>query len=238
MDQNKYQDNAWIVNYVASCLVGDALRWHIALPHEIQDDWRRLQTVLLTRWSASGEPPRYCDPGSPVAPTARIARIRVARGQGSPAAYVSHKTSTWGSYVTTSTPREALLIKYTPSSGLQRIEVLNGEYPLLCASWEHANAPILGPGSFHHAYLSSMDETTVKDSRHRSGPERACVWKVGEDDQLQASWKDDRGVDHQLSFVVGSHSAGELVDLVIDYAAFAAVWGEAWKQARLHMELV
>ncbi|KAG8894122.1 hypothetical protein FRB99_001496, partial [Tulasnella sp. 403] len=48
--QAKQRDNEWIIDLVHRSLAGDALRWHAALPHEIQCDWRLLQRALMTQF--------------------------------------------------------------------------------------------------------------------------------------------------------------------------------------------
>lgn len=49
-EEGKTGDNAWITEFVASCVVDDALRWHLDLAPEIQNDWTLLQKALVTRY--------------------------------------------------------------------------------------------------------------------------------------------------------------------------------------------
>ncbi|KAG8894769.1 hypothetical protein FRB99_001004, partial [Tulasnella sp. 403] len=49
-DQGKQHDNQWIVDLVHKSLAGDALRWHITLPQEVQSDWYLLQQALITQF--------------------------------------------------------------------------------------------------------------------------------------------------------------------------------------------
>lgn len=61
MKEEKYNDTPWISNFVASCFEGAALRWHVALPPNIQNDWCELQKALLASWNSphnGGEHPR------------------------------------------------------------------------------------------------------------------------------------------------------------------------------------
>ncbi|KAG8894843.1 hypothetical protein FRB99_000952, partial [Tulasnella sp. 403] len=49
-DQGKQHDNQWIVDLVHKSLVGDALRWHVTLPQEVQNDWYLLQQALMAQF--------------------------------------------------------------------------------------------------------------------------------------------------------------------------------------------
>jgi len=49
-DQGKARDNDWIADFVATCLRGDALLWHMKLPKETRYDWVTLQDALVKRF--------------------------------------------------------------------------------------------------------------------------------------------------------------------------------------------
>ncbi|KAG8998646.1 hypothetical protein FRB94_006737 [Tulasnella sp. JGI-2019a] len=51
--EGKYKDDEWIANFVACCVTGAALRWHVRLPAEVRDSWDRLQHALLDEYCAS-----------------------------------------------------------------------------------------------------------------------------------------------------------------------------------------
>lgn len=49
-EEGRSDDNDWITQFVSTCVVGDALRWHSELSPEIQNDWSLLQKAMLTRY--------------------------------------------------------------------------------------------------------------------------------------------------------------------------------------------
>ncbi|KAG8892242.1 hypothetical protein FRB99_002855, partial [Tulasnella sp. 403] len=58
------RDNEWIVNYAATCLVGDALRWYLGLDEEVQEDWRLLQKALIAKYPTV-KVSRFSSPNQP-----------------------------------------------------------------------------------------------------------------------------------------------------------------------------
>lgn len=50
--QGKSRDNDWLVDFAASALGGDALRWYCELDLSIANDWVTLQQALLRRYPA------------------------------------------------------------------------------------------------------------------------------------------------------------------------------------------
>lgn len=51
--EGKGDDNKWIVNLASASLTQNALRWHITLDPEIQNDWRLLQQAIFIRYPAT-----------------------------------------------------------------------------------------------------------------------------------------------------------------------------------------
>ncbi|KAG8980281.1 hypothetical protein FRB93_009306 [Tulasnella sp. JGI-2019a] len=51
--QGTQRDNIWIADYVACCLDGEALLWHLQLPSEVAEDWSKLQRALADHYSTS-----------------------------------------------------------------------------------------------------------------------------------------------------------------------------------------
>ncbi|KAG8898452.1 hypothetical protein FRB99_007433, partial [Tulasnella sp. 403] len=52
---DKAQDSYWAAKFATACLGGEALRWHLTLDEETQDDWKELEKALVERFS-SGTP--------------------------------------------------------------------------------------------------------------------------------------------------------------------------------------
>lgn len=40
-------DSDWMIGLASPCFAGDALRWHVSLPIDVQTDWRRLERAIL-----------------------------------------------------------------------------------------------------------------------------------------------------------------------------------------------
>ncbi|KAG8921476.1 hypothetical protein FRC01_000231, partial [Tulasnella sp. 417] len=53
-DAGKQRDNDWIITFVSDCFVGDALRWHVSLDPNIQDNWKMLQAAIFVQWPREG----------------------------------------------------------------------------------------------------------------------------------------------------------------------------------------
>lgn len=49
-DENKDDDNAWIIRYVTTCFSGRALHWHAKLDASIRGDWDSLVEAILEEW--------------------------------------------------------------------------------------------------------------------------------------------------------------------------------------------
>ncbi|KAG8991240.1 hypothetical protein FRB94_012672 [Tulasnella sp. JGI-2019a] len=47
----RFRDSAWIADYVACCLNGEAQLWHIQLPTEVTEDWIKLQRAFVEHYS-------------------------------------------------------------------------------------------------------------------------------------------------------------------------------------------
>lgn len=60
----KSRDNDWIVDFVAACLLGDALHWYEKLDPEVQNDWNRLRKAILS-WRTADK----CDSEGELVPT-------------------------------------------------------------------------------------------------------------------------------------------------------------------------
>lgn len=50
----KSRDNDWIVDFVAACLLGEALHWYEELEPAVQNDWNLLRKALLS-WHPADE---------------------------------------------------------------------------------------------------------------------------------------------------------------------------------------
>ncbi|KAG8872326.1 hypothetical protein FRB98_009680, partial [Tulasnella sp. 332] len=50
--QGRLRDNDWIADYVACCLDGEALSWHLQLTSEVAEDWLKLQRALVEHYSS------------------------------------------------------------------------------------------------------------------------------------------------------------------------------------------
>ncbi|KAG8922913.1 hypothetical protein FRC01_013457 [Tulasnella sp. 417] len=54
--EQKDFDYRWMAAYAATQMSGQALRWHMGLPRDVQSDWSKLEVALLDRF-APNEPP-------------------------------------------------------------------------------------------------------------------------------------------------------------------------------------
>lgn len=48
--EGRQRDQAWMADYAATCLKGNAVRWFQALDREVREDWELLSRALLERW--------------------------------------------------------------------------------------------------------------------------------------------------------------------------------------------
>ncbi|KIO19490.1 hypothetical protein M407DRAFT_30858 [Tulasnella calospora MUT 4182] len=93
--EEKQFDYRWMAAYAAAQMSGQALRWHMGLPRDIQSDWGKLEVAILDRF-APNQPPAAPsnDPivpnGASAQPPLRTGRIRITeRDTGRFVGYVS-----------------------------------------------------------------------------------------------------------------------------------------------------
>lgn len=56
-EEGKEDDDAWIARYVATRVVGVALRWHASLDRSVRDDWELLQQAMLAKFTSEVQNP-------------------------------------------------------------------------------------------------------------------------------------------------------------------------------------
>ncbi|KAG8993224.1 hypothetical protein FRB93_002061 [Tulasnella sp. JGI-2019a] len=133
--EGKYKDDEWIANFVACCVTGAALRWHVRLPAEVRDSWDRLQHALLDEYCASSyrtsepkslapaaAPPPYVIPlstGNNSRLQPRLGVIRVFTTDVP--LYLSQEPKVAGRLTLTKNLYEALYVCFCPSSEPQNI---------------------------------------------------------------------------------------------------------------------
>ncbi|KAG8975872.1 hypothetical protein FRB90_009392 [Tulasnella sp. 427] len=141
--EGKSRDNEWIVDLVAACLTGDALRWYVDLEESVQNDWKLLRKAMLRQYprmparrgastSTSTSAPTVPTPALAEAPpsplsvigatssTVAVYRIRAYFNDGSSAYLLSGNP--WRTVWLTQDTAEALTVDWTPESELEIIQ--------------------------------------------------------------------------------------------------------------------
>jgi len=153
--QGRSRDDVWMADLASSCMIDDALEWHIDLDRNIRDSWELLQQALLTQYSAprvsetseskfliptpaqapaaasaisaaaAPPPPALAQNTSP-SRTGRI-EITVTPGQSKTGTvrYMGQKLGAHGALLAVAAKVDAVTVRYAPSAFLRDIYVVN-----------------------------------------------------------------------------------------------------------------
>jgi len=212
----KQRDDEWIMDLVFSSLSGRAVRWESTLKSDIRSNWDRFREALLDRYPAdTGLPaspsstvptPAAAVPESTLAqgiasmslrPSELIGRISVIFKSTRVRKYISRSLDGWeDSFGVCDQKRDALIIRFTPSSELHTIQIQNcpQSYQWLALQKSSPNSPF-SPRSAHWARLCGakpgrrQPESSVK-SKYPLGELKADIWKLAYDRTLLTIWDD------------------------------------------------
>ncbi|KAG9041012.1 hypothetical protein FS837_012845 [Tulasnella sp. UAMH 9824] len=199
-------DYEWMAAYAASQMSGQALRWHMSLPRDVQSSWDKLEVALLDKFAPEQAPvaPSY-DPiipsGAPVELAPWTGRIRVTENAtGRFVGYLAKKWSTQADRgfggATSRIADDALLVEFRPSSALTTFDLVDkSNFHRLALKLRHDRleldssgcqsleliclAPGPKPGSMRYSTPSWMGYVAHV---------QPAVWKVGVDGSITPTW--------------------------------------------------
>ncbi|KAG9041011.1 hypothetical protein FS837_012844 [Tulasnella sp. UAMH 9824] len=206
--EQKQFDYRWMAAYAAVQMSGQALRWHMSLPRDIQSDWGRLEVAILDRFAPDQPQPALSNNpmvpnGASAEPVLCTGRIRVTEYvTGRFVGYISKSAASQGSsgfaVDTTNRADDALLVEFRPSASLVTFDLvdksnfhrlalrLHGEKLDLSTDGSEYRylyiislAPGPKPGSIRYSYSLSMGQ--VAHVQH-------AVWQVDADGSITPVW--------------------------------------------------
>ncbi|KAG9045425.1 hypothetical protein FS837_006335, partial [Tulasnella sp. UAMH 9824] len=130
--EKKQSDYGWMAAYAAVQMSGQALRWHMSLPPDIQSDWRKLEVAILDRFAPDHPPASRNNPmvpsGASVEPVLFTGRIRITEYvTGKFVGYIPKSAAEGRSrdhVETTTRADDALLVEFRPSSSLVTLDLV------------------------------------------------------------------------------------------------------------------
>jgi len=215
-DEGKEDDNRWIARFVATCVVGDALRWHATLDFEVRNNWELLQQAMLSRYSSSGvrRPVQIHYEVPAAAPVAAVAvaaseatvpatpvsslkrgRVKVTSDNRALSGYLSRNLNGEGCAVVTQLQSEALILAYDPSEKVLRITNSAADHHTLGMRWT-SSRPTFASGSFAAARLvgiSGSSGSSMVISWPSHGTVHTSGWDISSDGDIKMPWLDARG---------------------------------------------
>lgn len=206
--EEKQFDDKWMAAYAASRMRGQALRWHMGLPRDIQSDWGKLEVAILDKF-APGQPPA-APSNDPINPegaspqsTLRTGRIRITeRDTGLFLGYVSKEMAKEDPSYHKDTPittqfDDALLVEFQPSASAITLDLVDktkyhrlalrviGELELNSDPASSKSLRLVcfasGPKPWSIRYASPVPMGDVAHVQH-------AVWKVDLDGTLNLIW--------------------------------------------------
>ncbi|KAG8906556.1 hypothetical protein FRB99_006670 [Tulasnella sp. 403] len=245
----KQRDNDWIIDFVTSCFIGDALRFHTTLDEEVRNNWWLLQCALLQRYPAPEErivdyrnfaPPNPTIPSPAPSPRQGLIRVHIEGSQS--VYYVSRaRSSTWiGCHMVTTTKTEALRVELVQSGiDLSKLKIVGHTdvFDWLGIIWFQTD-PSFSTTSCQFSWLVGVQDSNLSCSAgaNPKGPIRAAIWNVGPSPgyALSPTWKGD--VDKSWKLDVAVHKTGRGVLPVANFKSFLSKEGDHWDAATLTFE--
>ncbi|KIO17392.1 hypothetical protein M407DRAFT_32951 [Tulasnella calospora MUT 4182] len=173
--ERKQRDPAWMADFAANYFWHHALTWHSRLPKDIRQDWSKLEIALLDRWPVPEDdlpqirPTPAAAPPLAAAPPPNTNEIPNHLLQGLlklvlDGSYINYyvKLGNRSMGCSTSDPSEATHVRCIASSGGILLERINHSPPSWLGVRWMSSAPTIGSGSTDDAYITYVDEATLK----------------------------------------------------------------------------
>jgi len=191
--EGKLRDDEWMIDFVITCLDGDALRWHLELPLDVRKDWVALQMAFLNQYPGlqdvggigepASAPPAYDHSNTPSS-VARTGWIKVLIEDPPIEGYVSRREDHDLKYFRMCpTVADALVVRFRQEARPHEMIPLNapshGNY--LAISWHPSSAS----GRSFLALASEKDEVLKGRAGNGDIHKQATVWTLASDDSLE-----------------------------------------------------
>ncbi|KAG8906970.1 hypothetical protein FRB99_005612 [Tulasnella sp. 403] len=226
-------DDFWTAKFAAACLGGEALRWHLTLDLQTQDDWKELQKALVEKFSSTTSSAGIV-PSPAAAPSLPlyVARIKLLTDSPDTSGYISRYHNSNGSLRPCKMAKDAMWVKLALFSPLSRFHCLNAQAPLGKNDWlgvhfHDVSGLDKGKGNIAHANFTPMSYVLDGSSQHLTcfeGPAQTAIWSVTPNKEVNISWD----VNGRLWFFWDSFDMGTAgVAVKYDLSTIAISWSGA-----------